>query len=95
MRKNIGLVLQDVFLFSTSIYRNITLGDNTISKQRVVEATTLIGIHNFIENLPGGYDYNVKERSMTLSAEQRQLLAFARVLVYNPNIIFYIKLLLL
>lgn len=87
LRQNIGLVLQDVFLFSTSIYENITLGNRDIPKERVIEAAQLVGIHDFIQRLPGGYDYNVQERGMTLSMGQRQLLSFARVLVYSPCIL--------
>ncbi|MEL6539281.1 MAG: ABC transporter ATP-binding protein [Bacteroidota bacterium] len=87
LRQNIGLVLQDVFLFSDSIYNNITLGDSTIPRRRVEEAARLIGLHDLVVRLPGGYDYNVMERGMTLSMGQRQLLAFARVLVYNPCIL--------
>ena len=87
LRKNIGLVLQDVFLFSASIYDNITLGNKSISQERVIEAARLLGIHDFIQQLPGGYDYNVMERGMMLSMGQRQLLAFARALVYNPCIL--------
>ncbi|MHB9147261.1 MAG: ABC transporter ATP-binding protein [Candidatus Amoebophilus sp.] len=87
LRKHIGLVLQDVFLFSATIYENITLGDPTISKERVVEAAKIVGMHTFIQQLPGNYDYKVGERGISLSMGQRQLLAFARVLVYNPSII--------
>ncbi len=87
LRKHVGLALQDVFLFSASIYENITLGNLAISKEQVVQAAKLIGIHDFILQLPGGYDYNVMERGMTLSMGQRQLLAFARVLVYDPRIL--------
>lgn len=87
LRRHIGLVLQDVFLFSASIYENITLGDHTISKDRVIEAAKTVGLHQFIQQLPGGYDYQVGERGMTLSMGQRQLLAFTRVLVYNPSIL--------
>ena len=87
LRKHLGLVLQDVLLFSDSIYENITLGDPNISKNRVMEATQLMGIHDFILQLPGGYDYNVMERGMTLSMGQRQLLSFVRVLVYDPCIL--------
>ena len=84
LRGHVGLVLQDVFLFSGSIYENITLGNPDIARERVVEATQLIGMHDFILQLPGGYDYNVMERGLALSMGQRQLLAFARVLVYDP-----------
>jgi ATP-binding cassette subfamily B protein len=87
LREHIGLVLQDVFLFYGSIYDNITLGNPDISRERVVEATQLMGMHEFILQLPGGYDYNVMERGMTLSMGQRQLLAFARALVYDPCIL--------
>ena len=84
LRGHVGLVLQDVFLFSGSIYENITLGNPDIARERVVEATQLIGMHDFILQLPGGYDYHVMERGLALSMGQRQLLAFARVLVYDP-----------
>lgn len=87
LREHVGLVLQDVFLFSGSIYENITLGNPNIAKERVMEATHLLGMHDFILRLPGGYDYNVMERGLTLSMGQRQLLAFARVLVYDPCIL--------
>ncbi|MEM7382962.1 MAG: ABC transporter ATP-binding protein [Bacteroidota bacterium] len=87
LRQNIGLVLQDVFLFSTSIHDNITLGNKAIPSERVVEAAQLVGIHDFIQSLPGGYNYNVQEGGMTLSMGQRQLLAFARVFVYDPCIL--------
>lgn len=86
-RKHVGLVLQDIFLFSGSIYENITLGDSNISRAQVMEAARLIGLHEFIVALPGGYDYNVMERGMTLSMGQRQLLSFARMLVYDPAIL--------
>jgi ATP-binding cassette, subfamily B, multidrug efflux pump len=87
LRSNIGIVLQDVFLFSGSVIENITLRNTNISTADVVEACKLIGIHNFIEKLPGGYDYNVMERGATLSLGQRQLLSFARALLYNPAIL--------
>ena len=87
LRKRVGLVLQDVFLFSGSIHDNITLGNPGISREQVIEATRLIGLHDFISVLPGGYDYNVMERGMTLSMGQRQLLSFARMLVYDPAIL--------
>jgi ATP-binding cassette subfamily B multidrug efflux pump len=87
LRKNIGLVLQDGFLFSASIYENITLGNPAISRQQVIEATKLLGIHDFIMRLPDNYNYNIWERGTMLSIGQRQLLAFARVLVYNPCIL--------
>jgi ATP-binding cassette, subfamily B, multidrug efflux pump len=87
LRSKIGIVLQDVFLFSGSVIENITLRNTNITKEQVVNACKLIGIHNFIEKLPGGYDYNVMERGATLSLGQRQLLSFARALLYNPAIL--------
>jgi ATP-binding cassette, subfamily B, multidrug efflux pump len=87
LRRHVGLVLQDVFLFSGSIYENVALGNPDIARERVIDATRLMGIHDFILQLPGGYDYNIMERGMTLSMGQRQLLAFARVLVYDPSIL--------
>ncbi len=87
LRENVGLVLQDVFLFSGSIYENITLGNPDIGRERVMEAAQLMGMHDFILQLPGGYGYHVMERGMTLSMGQRQLLAFVRVLVYDPCIL--------
>ncbi|MEO1219619.1 MAG: ABC transporter ATP-binding protein [Bacteroidota bacterium] len=87
LRKHIGLVLQDVFLLSTSIHNNITLYNEDISRAQVIEAARLLGIHDFIQHLPDTYDYEVQERGMVLSTGQRQLLAFARVLVYNPCIL--------
>ncbi len=87
LRKQIGVVLQDVFLFSDTIENNITLGDTSISRARIVEAAQLVGVHDFIERLPGGYDYNVMERGATLSVGQRQLISFVRALVHDPKII--------
>lgn len=87
LRRNIGVVLQDVFLFSDTIENNITLGDPSISRERIVEAAKLVGVHEFIERLPGGYDYNVQERGSTLSVGQRQLISFVRAMVQNPRII--------
>ncbi|MGZ3949884.1 MAG: ABC transporter ATP-binding protein, partial [Flavisolibacter sp.] len=87
LRKNIGVVLQDVFLFSGSVMDNITLRNDTIPKEKVIEAAKLIGMHDFIMQLPGGYDYNVMERGATLSVGQRQLLSFIRALLYNPSIL--------
>ena len=78
LRHNIGVVLQDVFLFSDTIEQNITLGDKTITREKVIEASKLVGVHDFIERLPGGYDYNVMERGATLSVGQRQLISFVR-----------------
>ena len=87
LRKNVGVVLQDVFLFSGSIMDNITLRNSNITKQQVVEAATLIGMHDFIMQLPNNYDYNVMERGNILSMGQRQLISFIRVLLYNPSIL--------
>jgi ATP-binding cassette, subfamily B, multidrug efflux pump len=87
LRKNIGVVLQDVFLFSDTILNNITLGDDSIGRERVVAAAQLVGVHDFIERLPNGYDYNVMERGATLSVGQRQLISFVRALVHDPKII--------
>jgi len=87
LRKTVGVVLQDVFLFSGSIMDNITLRNSNITKQQVVEAATLIGMHNFIMQLPNNYDYNVMERGNILSMGQRQLISFIRVLLYNPSIL--------
>lgn len=87
LRSNVGVVLQDVFLFSGSVIDNITLRNPDIPKERVIEAARLIGMHEFIMRLPGGYDYNVMERGATLSLGQRQLLSFIRALLYNPSIL--------
>ena len=87
LRSNIGVVLQDVFLFSGSILENITLRNDNISKEKAIEAARLIGMHDFIMRLPGDYDYNVMERGATLSLGQRQLLSFIRALLYNPSIL--------
>ena len=87
LRNNIALVQQEVFLFSDSILNNITLFDKTIIKEQVVQAAKAIGVHTFIESLPNKYDYVVGERGVTLSAGQRQLIAFLRVYVRNPKIL--------
>lgn len=87
LRRSVGMVLQDVFLFSDTIRNNITLGDTSISDEQIVEAAKLVGVHNFIMQLPGNYDYNVKERGATLSVGQRQLISFVRAMVQNPSII--------
>lgn len=87
LRELIGVVLQDVFLFSGSIYDNITLNNPEISLERVQEAAKQVGAHDFIMNLPGQYEYNVRERGATLSLGQRQLIAFARVMAYDPRIL--------
>jgi ATP-binding cassette subfamily B multidrug efflux pump len=87
LRRSIGVVLQDVFLFSGSVVDNITLRNEDIPMEKVVEAARLIGMHDFIMRLPGGYHYNVMERGSTLSLGQRQLLSFVRALLYNPAIL--------
>lgn len=87
LRKNIGVVLQDVFLFSGSVIDNITLRNPSIPREKVIEAAKLIDMHDFIMQLPGNYDYNVMERGATLSLGQRQLLSFIRALLYNPSIL--------
>ncbi len=87
LRSNIGVVLQDVFLFSGSVLDNITLRNRDIPFERVVNAAKLIGMHEFIMRLPGGYDYDVMERGNTLSLGQRQLLSFIRALLFDPSIL--------
>jgi ATP-binding cassette subfamily B protein len=87
LRKNIGVVLQDVFLFSDTIYNNITLNNPEITRDKVEEAADLVGARDFIERLPGGFDYNVMERGATLSVGQRQLISFVRAMVYDPKVI--------
>lgn len=87
LRRNIATVLQDVFLFSDTIFNNITLNNSDIEYEEVVEAAKKVGAHDFIERLPGGYHYNVMERGATLSAGQAQLISFIRALVYKPAIL--------
>ena len=87
LRKQIAIVLQDVFLFSDSIYNNITLHNENITREEVIIAAKKIGVHDFIMSLPEGYDYNVKERGVMLSSGQRQLIAFLRAYVSNPSIL--------
>lgn len=87
LRKGIGVVLQDVFLFSGSVMDNISLRDPEISREQVMEAARMIGVDEFIRQLPGGYDYDVMERGNTLSLGQRQILSFIRALLYNPAIL--------
>lgn len=87
LRKFMSIVLQDVFLFSDSIYNNITLFSENITKEQVIEAAKKIGAHDFIEQLPGGYDYDVKERGALLSVGQKQLISFIRAYVHQPEIL--------
>ncbi|MHA8049646.1 ABC transporter ATP-binding protein [Aquirufa sp. ROCK-SH2] len=87
LRENIAVVLQDVFLFSSSIAYNIHLGDKSITQEKIEAAAKAVGIHDFISSLPGGYDYQVMERGATLSVGQRQLISFVRALVRDPKII--------
>lgn len=87
LRRNIAVVLQDVFLFSDTIYNNVTLKDPTISLEQVVNAAKAVGAHDFIMRLPGRYQYDVKERGAMLSVGQRQLIAFIRAYVYDPKIL--------
>ncbi|MEY3496683.1 MAG: hypothetical protein RJA80_906, partial [Actinomycetota bacterium] len=87
LNRHIGFVLQDVFLFSDTVHNNITLGNPNISRERVIQASKQIGVHDFVQQLPGQYDYVNGERGGALSTGQRQLLAFVRVLVYEPTIL--------
>ena len=87
LRRNIGVVLQDVFLFSDTIYNNITLGNKDVTEEMVWHAADLVGARRFIERLPGKLAYNVMERGATLSVGQRQLISFIRAMVYDPRIL--------
>ena len=87
LRRQIAVVLQDVFLFADTILSNITLNDGSITEEQVQEAAKQIGIHDFIISLPDGYHYNVKERGTMLSSGQRQLISFLRAYVTNPSIL--------
>lgn len=87
LRRNIGVVLQDVFLFSDTIGNNISLGNPDISREMIMHAANLVGAERFIERLPGGLEYNVMERGGSLSVGQRQLISFVRAMVYNPKVI--------
>jgi ATP-binding cassette subfamily B protein len=87
LRGHIGIVLQDVFLFSGSVFDNITLRNKDISIEEVQRVTKMLGMHEHIMKLPGGYDFNVMERGSSMSQGQRQLLSFARALLYNPSIL--------
>ena len=87
LRKNVGMVLQDVFLFSDTIANNISLKDPEISLEQIIEASKSVGAHRFIERLPGAYNFNVMERGSMLSTGQRQLISFIRAYVYDPAIL--------
>jgi ATP-binding cassette subfamily B multidrug efflux pump len=87
LRSKMSVVLQDVFLFAGSVFENITLRNENISHEEVIHAAKLVGAHDFITRLPGGYDYMVMERGATLSMGQRQLISFVRALVFNPSIL--------
>jgi ABC-type multidrug transport system fused ATPase/permease subunit len=87
LRKQIAVVLQDVFLFADTIFNNITLNNPDISREQVLVAAKKIGVHEFIMSLPDGYDFDVKERGVMLSSGQRQLIAFLRAFVSNPSIL--------
>lgn len=87
LRQRIAIVLQDVFLFGGSVFENITLRNDNITREQVIEAAKMIGAHPFIEKLPGGYEYQVMERGATLSMGQRQLISFVRALVFDPDIL--------
>jgi ATP-binding cassette subfamily B protein len=87
LRRRIAVVLQDVFLFSGTILENITMRDSDLTREQVVNAAQMIGAHEFIMRLPGGYDYQVMERGATLSMGQRQLVSFVRALVFDPDIL--------
>ncbi len=87
LRSQIGVVLQDVFLFKGSISENLRMGDKNITEEMIINAAKEVGVDEFINRLPGGYNYEVMERGATLSMGQRQLLSFVRVLLQNPKII--------
>ncbi|MDX6188007.1 ABC transporter ATP-binding protein [Flavobacterium sp. Fl-318] len=87
LRKQIAVVLQDVFLFADTIYNNITLHNPEITREQVLDAAKKIGVHDFIMSLPDNYDFDVKERGVMLSSGQRQLIAFLRSYVSNPSIL--------
>lgn len=87
LRRSMGVVLQDVFLFSDTIRNNITLGNTDVTDEMILHAADLVGARKFIDRLPGGLDYNVMERGSTISVGQRQLLSFIRAMVYDPKIL--------
>ena len=85
----IATVIQDVFLFTDTIANNISLNNSSITREQIIAAAKDVGAHEFIERLPGGYDYNVMERGATLSSGQAQLISFIRALVYDPAILVH------
>jgi ABC-type multidrug transport system fused ATPase/permease subunit len=87
LRRSVGVVLQDVFLFSDTVHNNITLGDERITRAEVIDAAKAVGAHDFIEALPQGYDTPVQERGSVMSTGQRQLLAFIRAYVHKPTVL--------
>lgn len=87
LRSQIAVVLQDVFLFNSSIFENITFGDKSISLEQVIHAAKQIEVHDFIMSLPGGYEHKVSERGSSLSLGQRQLISFLRAYLFNPSIL--------
>ena len=87
LRSKIAVVLQDVFLYNTSILENITIGNRNISREQVIESAKKVGVHEFIMQLPNGYDFEVKERGGLLSSGQRQIIAFIRAYVYQPQLL--------
>ena len=87
LRSKIAVVLQDVFLYNTSILENITIGNRNISREKVIESAKKVGVHEFIMQLPNGYDFEVKERGGLLSSGQRQIIAFIRAYVYQPQLL--------
>ena len=87
LRKHIGVVLQDVYLFSGTIETNLRMGNNDIPLERLIQACKYVGVHDFVSSLPNGYATEVKERGATLSTGQKQLLAFARAIIANPDIL--------
>lgn len=87
LRKNVAVVLQDVFLFSDTITNNISLYNPDVSREKIIDVAKMVGAHEFIKELPNGYDYQVQERGATLSTGQRQLISFIRALVANPKVL--------
>jgi len=87
LRRLIGVVMQDVILFTGTVRENLCFGDPSISDERVMEAARVVGADRFIEKLPGGYDYRIRENGSGLSVGQKQLIAFVRALIYNPDIL--------